>query len=64
MLTALVLLQTAHLPLSINKVPLAGLITIVTGCGCGHVRHPALYSAEQDSDWIEANILSLVLERR
>jgi O-antigen/teichoic acid export membrane protein len=62
MLTALVLLRTAHLALSIDHAAFAGLMTIATVVRMrADVLHHALYSAEQDSDWIAVNILGLVL---
>lgn len=62
MLAALVLLRTAYFPLSISKVAFAGLMTIATVVRLrADILHHALYSAEQDSDWIAVNILSLVL---
>ncbi len=62
MLAALILLRAAYFPLSINKVAFASLMTIATVVRMrADVLHHALYSAEQDSDWIAVNILSLVL---
>lgn len=62
MLVALLLLQTAKLPLSIENAALAAFMTIATVLRMrAEVVHHALYSAEQDSDWIAVNILGLII---
>lgn len=62
MVAVLVLLRTTSLPLSTENVAFAALMTIATVLRMrADVLHHALYSAEQDSDWIAVNILGLIL---